>query len=270
MQKLSMPTLPSGYLEIRSAGTGATAWVRNDTENVTWVREQFDAGLTLYEAARAVAHGRPAFHGRRPVFTMQPGSTGAEWVVKRYARGGLVASHLGDRFFRVFAWRPFLEAAVSEQLRVAGILTPRVLVAAVYPSGLIYRGDLITERVPASRDMASILFGADGKPPEPGPGSRRIDVLRGAGRLVRVLAEHGVRHPDLNARNLLFQEQGRDGVHLLDLDRCRVDSRDPDSLRERLSRRLRRSLVSWERRSGLQLDGEEWAALQTGLTHGDP
>jgi 3-deoxy-D-manno-octulosonic acid kinase len=270
MKTLSTPPLPSGYLEIRSAGTGATAWVRNDTENVTWVREQFDAGLSLYEAARAAADGRPAFHGRRPVFTMQSESADGEWVVKRYARGGLVASHLGDRFFRVFARRPFLEAAVSEQVRAAGILTPRVLAAAVYPSGLIYRGDLITRRVPSSRDMASILFGADGRPAEPGPDAKRIEVLREAGRLVRLLAQHGIRHPDLNARNLLFQEPGRGGLHLLDLDRCRIDPRDPDRLRERLSRRLHRSLVSWERRSGLQLAEEEWAALKTGLTHGDP
>ncbi len=247
---------PEGFESIEIGS--AVAWVRPPARK--WVRSVLDRSGSLYSEARAAAGGRSTLHGRAALFEVPTGA--GSWVVKHYVRGGAVASLLGDRYLASRRPRPFVEVAASEWLRERAIATPSVVAAVVYWGRLLYRGDLAIERLPGTRDLGELLF-AEG----PGPSSPelRAGALEAAGSLVRSLAKAGVRHGDLNTKNILVDvEASPPGVHVLDLDRCALTRWGPGA--ERWMRyRLLHSLAAWERSSGRPLAPKEREALARGL-----
>ena len=94
--------------------------------------------------------------------------------------------------------------------------------------GLMYRGDLITERLIGARSLSELLALAPLPP----------FAWESVGRCIRAFHEGGYCHADLNAHNVLIDGDGR--VHLIDFDRGR--QRAPGGWRERNLARLRRSL----------------------------
>lgn len=283
---------PDGYRTVRLGAS--TVLVLPEAE--AWVRSALQEHRTLHDAA-ARAGGAAAHHGRGPVHVI--GAGGKRWAVRHYHRGGAVAGPLlGDRYLRVGEPRPFRELRASEMARERGVPTPRVVAAAVYPRGVFYRGDLLTRYVPDSTALANALFGeageADesdqagepresdesGEPAEPaeraeraeaagkaeaGPGFRRR-ALEEAGRLLGRMAAAGVRHPDLNAANILLTTEGTDvRAMLLDLDRCRVTRPARPVSPERMLARLERSLRKRGTPGGDELKGEDWTSLRNAV-----
>lgn len=250
------------------------AVARSEPAAEGWVREVLESGRTLFEAARTHPE-RTRLDGRGPAWAI-PGRN-ARWVVRHYRRGGWMAPLLDDRYLRLGRPRPFRELAASRAVAARGIPTPRVLAAAVYPAGLVYRGDLVTELVPGGRDLAEVLFGdaagrattAEGGGAEPGPGIDPVAALEASGRLLARMAEAGVYHPDLNAKNLLFAEAS-DGLRALviDLDRCVLRSTPREGDRKRMHARLLRSLAKWEARAGDSLPGAALAVLAAASEEG--
>ena len=245
---------------------GAQVWATS--EAIPWVRYVLEGGQTLYQAGAA---DRDAFQavGRLPVYVIPTkvpkgrGTNGAErWAVRHYARGGRVFSKvLGDRYLRMGPIRPFHEAEASEVARSRGIPTPRVLAAAVYPSGPFYRADLITDFVPASSDLVETLFDTSRK--GLGGAVERQDALRTAGELIRRMAEAGIRHQDIHAGNILLEWQGAaPRPHLLDLDRCEIAPSGSPLSPDPMLKRLQRSLRRWERHTGLKISDKEWNILE--------
>lgn len=222
------------------------------------------------DRAAAAQEGVQPLQGRGRVWRVPeasvPGGTG--WVVRHYRRGGSVAAVLGDRYLRVGTPRPFLEHAASQALAEVGVPTPRVVGAAVYPAGLFYRGDLVTEWVPGSRDLADVLFGDD-------PGEATT-AMRATGRLLRLAHDRGMVHPDLNLKNILIVQRDHDAeAMVLDLDRARVRRRtggEPVPVggrsRRRMIERFWRSCRKWERKRGLELRASVRQAFRQG--YGDP
>jgi 3-deoxy-D-manno-octulosonic acid kinase len=174
---------------------------------------------------------------------MNPAGVGAKWVVRRYFRGGLMRP-FGDRFLRAGRPRSFVELENNARIEELGFTTPRVVAAAAYPSGLVYRADLVTEFVPDARTLGDVLFGSndpsDGRTPE----DLRREALACAAKLITRLSKAGVGHGDLNAENILIARKG-EHVHaiLIDLDACRVagpSGVDAGGLRRRLVRSIRK------------------------------
>lgn len=231
-----------------------------------WLR---DAG-TLNEAAGSHP-GAETLEGRGVVYTVPAPMGGGWWVVRHYRRGGTVASILGDRYLRVGTPRPVRELQVGWALEEAGVPTPRHIGCAVYASGPWYRGDLVTELVPHSRDLATILFDPE---PGAGPGAPfstgqaegrarpwRVEpesAMGAAGSLVRTLHEAGVVHRDLNLKNILIaadpagadSSPGAVRALVLDLDRATVRSPVGERARRRMIDRFWRSARKWEERTG--------------------
>jgi 3-deoxy-D-manno-octulosonic acid kinase len=172
-----------------------------------------------------------------------------------------VAHLLRDRYLAVGEPRPLSELHASLEAAGRGILSPAVVAGAVYPAGAFYRADLVTEEIPGGMDLAEILFGEAARPVAP-PAVPRLAALAAAGELVRRLAEAGLRHPDLNAKNIVLEAStGGPRAWLVDLDGCRFA---PGASREAgrvMRRRLERSLRTLATRSGRALVEDEWAAL---------
>ena len=213
------------------------------TEAVSWCRQAVLVHGSLYRAARDSACR--TLHGRGPVPVLtNPDGVGPPWVVRRYFRGGFMRV-LGDRFLRARRPRSFGELETNARIEELGFATPRVVAAAVYPNGLVYRADLVTELVPDARTLADVLFGSNDPSGGRTPEDARREALACAGNLITRLSKAGVRHGDLNAENVLIKREGCH-VHaiLLDLDACRVtgpsSNVDAGGLRRRLARSIRK------------------------------
>jgi 3-deoxy-D-manno-octulosonic acid kinase len=212
-------------------------------------RQRIDRGAILFDPRRV---GAPdvlpfdveALHTRgAPV--EQPGGRGsivyfkydgAQWVLRRYLRGGLAAWLVRDRYLWLGAerTRSFRELRLLGELRRRGLPVPAP-VAARYRRGLVsYRAELITELLPGVRSLTATL--ADG----------RMDDVRwsAVGQCLRRFHDAGVQHADLNADNIMLGPQGE--VWVLDFDRGRF--RKPGTWRGRVLDRLARSIA--KRRPG--------------------
>jgi len=225
-------------------------------EAAAWVAQALAGGHML----RDVAASHPdalELRGRGPVYAMPAGA--GRWVVRPYRRGGSVMGPLlGDRHLRAGESRPLAEARASAEVLVRGIPTPRVLAGAVYPAGVFYRADLVTEYIADSENLAGAVVEATAGGPE-----ERSSALVAAGHLLARMALAGVEHPDMNARNvLLLRREGRLIAMLLDLDRCRVRGAGRGASSERMLRRLERSLERIAERSGTVLRDEDRAELR--------
>ena len=212
-------------------------------EAIRWSRQAILDHGSLYRAARAAAHQTLSGRGPVPVLP-NPEDVGPPWVVRRYFRGGLMRP-FGDRILRGGEPRSFVEVENSARIEELGFSTPRIMAAAFYPSGFLYRADLVTEFVPNARTLADVLFGQNDPSDQGSPGDIRREALVCTASLITRLSKAGVHHRDLNAGNVLI---ARDGQHvhaiLLDLDGCRVAGPgshvDPGGLRRRLARSIRK------------------------------
>ena len=201
--------------------------------------EALEVHGTLHDWAAALPD-RSSFPGRGTVYSVPapvPGPDGRQrWAVRHYRRGGAMASWLEDRYIRLGRPRPFREIAASATARARSVPTPAVMAGAVYPSGLHYRADLVTEVVPDACTLVDVLHETDGT-------RGWLEALGAAGRLVEELGEAGVFHVDLNAHNILFEEGDTDRPWVVDLDRARILGRSSPGVRERMRSRLVRSVV---------------------------
>ncbi|MFP4136917.1 MAG: 3-deoxy-D-manno-octulosonic acid kinase [Halomonas sp.] len=168
--------------------------------------------------------------GRGASLFLDPGN-GEEWVLRPYRRGGLVA-RLSERRY---LWtglehtRAFRELRLTAELLRLGLPVPRPVAAGITRHGLTYEAALITVRLPGARALAGLLQN----------GEADDALLRRVGATVRRFHDAGLDHVDLNARNLLVDDEGK--VWLIDLDRCR--RRSDGGWKERNLERLERSLT---------------------------
>jgi 3-deoxy-D-manno-octulosonic acid kinase len=188
-----------------------------------------------------------------------PGPEGKKrWVVRHYHRGGAVGPILGDRYLSLGRFRPLCETVASLEARERGIPTPAVVAGIIYPAGIFYRADLVTEEIPASVDLSQVLFGAtpSGIDPEA--------ALIATGGIVRSLEQNGLYHPDLNAKNIVLTstDEGVD-AYLVDLDRCCARPRGVPAPAFPMRRRLARSLRKFEASTGSTLSPSAWIALSS-------
>lgn len=153
-------------------------------------------------------------------------------VLRHYRRGGRIASVLGDRYLytgirNTRAWREFRLLA---HLHQHGLPVPRPVAARVSLHMPFTRGDLVTRRIESAQTLASLLSArplAD-------------DSWYNVGRTLRRFHDKNVFHADLNAHNILLDEEG--GVYLIDFDRGRLMSHSKSDWQQDNLRRLLRSL----------------------------
>lgn len=170
---------------------------------------------------------------------------GLELVLRRYLRGGLAARVSRDRYLWLgeARTRAFRELRLLAALVGLGLPVPRPVAARYSRSGLGYRGELVTERLPGVSSLAARWLA----------GEATDEDWALAGRCIRRFHDAGVRHADLNANNIMLDGHG--GAWLLDFDRGRMQS--PGPWREQVLARLARSLEKIGTGAGR---GDEWKA----------
>ena len=173
------------------------------------------------DAAQPVSEG-----GRGGAWFIQTGEGDA--VLRHYLRGGWMASlsrdgHLWRGINRV---RSFAEFRLLRVLREKKLPVPLPFAAWYRREGLHYRAAILMQRLPGVRSLAELASAGEAS-------------MAAAGALVARFHRQGLDHADLNAHNLLFDDQGRGWM--IDFDRSRL--RIPTTgWREANLARLQRSL----------------------------
>lgn len=225
----------------------ADGWLWYEPERV----DSPDPFLFDPEAWRAEARVEPADRGRGAAWFIDV-SPQRRYVLRAYRRGGLVGRVIDDWYLYTgrLRTRPAREITLLERLEELGLPAPRPVAARYRRRGLIYRADILTERLPDTRPLSDVLRE---KPLAP-------DRWRAIGACIRLFHEHGVFHADLNAHNILLDVQDR--VYLIDFDRGAI--RKPGRWQQDNLSRLARSLDKLAGEGPFHYDDNNWKALQAG------
>jgi 3-deoxy-D-manno-octulosonic acid kinase len=170
---------------------------------------------------------------------VEEGGRGAAWfvdgpfgpaVLRHYRRGGWMARLSRDAFL----WRgeskgrSFLEFHLLRRLRALGLPVPAALAAAQRRRGWRYRAAILVARIPGVRPFAAMARAQGATAP-----------WEAVGAAIAACHRKGAHHADLNANNLLVDEDG--AVHLIDWDKGRIEPA-PGAWCARVLARLERSL----------------------------
>ncbi|MFA7557277.1 MAG: 3-deoxy-D-manno-octulosonic acid kinase [Hydrogenophaga sp.] len=179
---------------------------------------------------------------------------GLQLVLRHFRRGGLPARILADRYFwtGLTGSRPWREWHLLATLHALGLPVPQPVAARVVRRGIFYRGDLVTERLPA-RPLSTHLARR----------SLPAATWRAIGACIRRFHDVGAFHADLNAHNILLADDGR--VFVIDFDRGEL--RAPGPWHEANLRRLRRSFEKLRSHNAdFAFDDAAWQELLAGYT----
>jgi len=238
--------LPSGFVALVVGTTHAVCNAAIAAE----IQELLRRG-TLYDYA-ASSPGARAIAGRGTAYVASL-PDGERVVVRHNRHGGALAALTRD-LFRAPTRAP-LELRISERLHQLGIPTPTILAYAIYPAAVgLWRADVMTRYVAPSADLSAVLMSDDAV--------MRGDAWDATVTLVREMSAAGVRHHDLNAKNVLLRLHGDapSVAMLLDVDRV-VFGEAPDHALEANLTRLFRSFRKWRSLYGARVDESEIDAL---------
>lgn len=187
------------------------------------------------------------------------GGRGGAWFVdapplgraflRQYLRGGWAASLSRDRHL----WRgngqvrSFAEFKLARKLHGDGLPVPRPIAACYRRHGLFYRAAILLQRLDGVRSLGDIAT-SDG---ENAP-------WESTGKLIARFHRVGLDHADLNAHNILFDE---DRGWLIDLDRGQLKI-PATGWRERNLKRLQRSLLKLRGQRTIEAVQSDFARLR--------
>lgn len=175
-------------------------------------------------------------------------------ALRHYKRGGLLGKLVSDQYFFI-GWRrsrSCQEFHLLNSLRSKGVNVPRPIAARAIRTGLFYRADLLSEKIPNAQDLVSILEQQ----------SLASEAYYDIGVEIAKMHRAQVNHTDLNIHNILLDTSNR--VWIIDFDKCTqsTGSAWKNSNLERLKRsflkeKIKRS-IRWEERDfQCLLDGYE-------------
>lgn len=240
-------TAPEGF-QMEKLPSGP-AWFRPETKKpiLTYWRRTGGA-LPLGKIAARHPQSR-RFPGRGAVVSAPFPGLGT-LVVRPCVHGGWWGRLAGDLY--TGPGRVLREIRASGWLAEKGIPTPPIQAALFYPAGPCFRIEVATALVPDGRDLNDLLASR----PLAGQRTRIFAAVR---KLFEQLHQHGIRHPDLNARNILLAPTGSGGwkAWLLDVDAVRRAEPESPAVDTANRHRLLRSLLKLARRGDLGWSEEE-------------
>jgi 3-deoxy-D-manno-octulosonic acid kinase len=243
---------PDGYARVTTAQFEIVA----QRAIVDAMQRVLAAHGSLYEWAAGLPQPH-ALRGRAPVYVAELPGTGAVLAVRHAWHGGMLAPLTGDRFRP--PTRAPVELANSLRLSKLGVPTTEMLGYVLYPAGpALRRVDVASRFIADAADFGAVLAAR-------APAVRLRDAMPAVVDLLVKLARDGVRHPDLNVKNILLARDAGDVLHarVIDVDVIRFDSElSPVQVMEANLRRLVRSIRKWRERSGVETGDDVIAALE--------
>jgi 3-deoxy-D-manno-octulosonic acid kinase len=239
------------FRDARGAGAGAILF------DATCLRQAgihamepawFDAG---WWGARAEAVGSG---GRGGAWFVAGGSAEGGFgpaVLRHYLRGGFASRFTRNRH----VWRgadkirSFDEFRLLRELLRRRLPVPRPIASIYWREGLFYRAAILLERLDNVRSLADRAAASGSAAP-----------WKEAGQMIARIHRAGLDHADLNAHNLLFEDDGRGWVIDLDRSQLRIPA---TAWREANLARLRRSLLKLRGARSVAEVGKDYATLRS-------
>lgn len=175
-------------------------------------------------------------------------------VLKHYHRGGMVASVMGDRYigFKPENTRSFREWRLLRTMQRFKLPVPVPVAASVIKTrAFSYRADLVTQTLPGTLTLADYLF------------ENRLDDARWRqlGKTLSSFHEKNIYHADLNARNILLDDEK---FYLIDFDKGMVRYVGNAWKASNLAR-LQRSLLKFRNSNPeMRFSPDKWKLLVAG------
>ena len=219
--------------------------------------EAMNTGLELIEFAERVPGAR-AMQGRQTAWGITLDG-GARVVIRRNHHGGVFRKWTGSMF--LFPTRAPRELELSLALEKLKIRTPPVMAIAIYREEILATADVVTEEIAGGQDFGALLVAT-----HPDSADRRA-AWTAVQDLLGQLAASGVRHHDLNVKNILIRRAGDNTfvAYLLDVDRVKLNL--PRNAADEGNRaRLLRSLEKWRDTRGVTVSGAEIETLRRTAT----
>ncbi len=134
---------------------------------------------------------------------------GDELVLRHYYRGGLVGKIINDSYwFKSYeTTRAVREFYLLLKLSNLGLPVPQPIACRVIKATMFYTADLLMSRIKNARDLVAILSEQ----------SLTISLWQKIGATIKEFHQQGVFHHDLNAHNILIDEN--DKVWIIDFDK---------------------------------------------------
>ena len=131
-----------------------------------------------------------------------------QWVLRHYYRGGLIGKFIKDSYFfqQWHKTRAAKEFTLLVKLHQLALPAPQAIAYKIERSGLTYRADILTKRIEHAKDLVAILS------------ENTIDdaLWQNIGKTIRQFHQKGIYHHDLNAHNILIDDNNK--VWLIDFD----------------------------------------------------
>ena len=198
------------------------------------------------------AQVQPVSQGRGAAWFINQGEK--NWVLRHYRRGGLPAKLNRDIYL---GWRAAQTRAIQEWNLLVWMFerelpVPRPIAAqASWPGtkfSALYRADIIVQTIPHTQNLSDSCL------------VRPLDenVWQAIGRCIARFHQQGIYHSDLNASNILLNQQS--DVFLIDFDKS--EQRSKGGWQQQNLQRLLRSLKKFQHKhKKFNFTPENWQAL---------
>jgi 3-deoxy-D-manno-octulosonic acid kinase len=172
-------------------------------------------------------------------------------VLRHYWRGGLVGKLLTDQYLYpgLEKTRVYKEFSLMIKLIELGLNVPTPIAAKITRSGLIYRGDIITEAIVGAKSLLDILI-------ERALNKVELELIA---KTIALFHSKGIFHADLNINNILFNETG--DVYIIDFDRGEIKTPNKQWQQANMVRLERSFLKEQDRNEPFYWQSNDWQTL---------
>ncbi len=180
------------------------------------------------------------------------------WVLRHYYRGGLIGKIINDSYFFTSQknTRAAREFALLTHMQTLTLPAPKPIAYRVIRHGLFYRADLLSSRIENAQDLVAILSKQD----------ISDELWRNIGVTIKHFHDHNIYHHDLNAHNILIDNN--ENVFLIDFDRGEIRTSNQASWQQTNMARLQRSfLKELKQLPNFHWQTKNWQLLLKGYTN---
>ena len=188
-------------------------------------------------------------------YNSQIGKPAKQWVLRHYYRGGLIGKMIHDSYFFTSYknTRAAKEFALLAHMQTLALPAPKPIAYRVIRHGLFYRADLLSSRIENAQDLVALLT------------EQTIDESLWAkiGATIKYFHDHNIYHHDLNAHNILINDQQE--VFLIDFDQGEVRTTNQKRWQQSNMQRLLRSFHKEQNKiSNFHWQADNWQMLLHG------
>lgn len=179
-----------------------------------------------------------------------------DWVLRHYYRGGMIGKLIKDSycFTGIEKTRAAREFKLLQHMKALQLPAPEPVAYRVIRHRFTYQADLLSSRIPNAQDLVAILS------------SKTIDKVlwQAIGKTIRRFHDHNIYHHDLNAHNILINDEQQ--VFLIDFDRGELrDKSSETTWKQSNIKRLQRSfLKELNKLEQFHFNDENWQFLMSG------